>query len=128
MKKLLLLYVLGTLLVQCQNPFGKTTKQNDNQQEDYQQKRYEKYEKDKEIIHQNFNIAENKAIRFTQEKGYSVESIKYLSSSYVSNILSYTFEITTNDLSTNGSLIYVTITVKKQGNNWSVDFFRATTI
>lgn len=51
-----------------------------------------------------------------------------LSYSHANNILSYTFEITTNDLSTKGTLIYVTITVKKQGNNWSVDFFRATTI
>lgn len=127
MKKLLLIVTIVFINFNVINaqwwPWGNEKKETQQKEQiAKKQKLEEQRKKQYERWKTYYKQAEAKARQFTEDKGYTIQSYKNINCGNFTT-LSYTFDITTSDLSSRGTLIYITITVKKQGEDFIVDFF-----
>ncbi len=77
-----------------------------------------------------YSKAENTAIQFVKNEGYGVQSIRHagaVPAGYPGSP-QYSFVVTTNNISSSGGLITISIGIKKDGNSFIVDYFKAYTM
>ena len=128
MKRLLVIatvLLLSASVAQAQWwPWGNEKKEAQQKEQTVKKQELEKQrQKQYERWRTYYKQAEAKARQFTEDKGYTIQSCKNINYGNFTT-LSYTFDITTSDLSSSGTLIYIMICVKKQGEDYIVDLFR----
>lgn len=105
--------------------------------DDYQKQQKEsEYNKIRQWLNEHESEARKTAVDFILKKGYSIQSIK-LTQKDASNRTSvsfttsgmlwayYQYDVVTDNTSQNGSLVYITITVKYDKPKWYVDYFHS---